>query len=293
MGQCSSTPALPAGAGITAMHAAAASGNVMHILSIGEQDEKCGRVLSINSTDRNASTPLHHAAFEGQLGSVRALLSLGANTRAVNSRKFTPLHLAASQGYTAVVQCLLVADASAAGAQDRDGWTPLMCAAAKGHCNCINLLARVAHNLEARSIAGSTALLLAANAGEANAVRTLLSLGANPAAANDAGCTAAHLAAQCAPSSVHASSFLYILRYLLEKGAPPDARARGGNCPIHLAAAAGSVEAVKLLLHFKADAYVLNEQGLSPLQVAVDKGRSAVVNVLLPLEYPEPAVSGK
>lgn len=30
-----------------------------------------------------------------QLGSVRALLSLGANTRAVNSRKFTPLHVSA------------------------------------------------------------------------------------------------------------------------------------------------------------------------------------------------------
>ena len=48
-------------------HAAAASGNVIQILSIGEQDEKCGRVLSINLTDRNASTPLHHAAFEGQV----------------------------------------------------------------------------------------------------------------------------------------------------------------------------------------------------------------------------------
>lgn len=81
-------------------------------------------------------------------------------------------------------------------------------------------------------------------------------------------CTAAHLAAQCAPGSVHASNCLYILRYLLEKGGPPDARARGGNCPIHLAAAAGSVEAVKLLLHYRADAYILNEQGLSPLQAS-------------------------
>ena len=81
-------------------------------------------------------------------------------------------------------------------------------------------------------------------------------------------CTAAHLAAQCAAGHALATNFLYILRYLLENGAPPDARARGGNCPIHLAAAAGSVEAVKLLLHFKADAYVLNEQGLSPLQAS-------------------------
>ena len=65
--------------------------------------------------------------------------------------------------------------------------TPLMCAAAKGHCNCVNLLARTGRNLEARSTGGSTALLLAANAGEANAVRTLLSLGANPGAANNSG----------------------------------------------------------------------------------------------------------
>lgn len=81
-------------------------------------------------------------------------------------------------------------------------------------------------------------------------------------------CTAAHLAAQCAPGSPQSAGFLYILRYLLEKGAPPDARARGGNCPMHLAAAAGGVEAVKLLLHFKADPFVLNEQGLSPLQAS-------------------------
>lgn len=82
-------------------------------------------------------------------------------------------------------------------------------------------------------------------------------------------CTVAHLASQCAPGSALLSNYLYILRYALEKGAPPDARARGGNCPIHLAAAAGSVEAVKLLLHFNADAYVLNEQGLSPLQASL------------------------
>ncbi len=89
-----------------------------------------------------------------------------------------------------------------------------------------------------------------------------------PAPPPHCSCTAAHLAAQCAAGHALATNFLYILRYLLEKGAPPDARARGGNCPIHLAAAAGSAEAVKLLLHFKADAYVLNEQGLSPLQAS-------------------------
>ena len=60
-------PARLLGLPFSRRHAAAASGNVLEILSIGEQDEKRSRALSMNSTDRNASTPLHHAAFEGQV----------------------------------------------------------------------------------------------------------------------------------------------------------------------------------------------------------------------------------
>ena len=70
MGQCSSAPTSPAW-GVTAMHAAAASGNLTQILAISAHEEKCGRRSSISSTDRNASTPLHHAAFAGQVRLLR------------------------------------------------------------------------------------------------------------------------------------------------------------------------------------------------------------------------------
>lgn len=103
--------------------------------------------------------------------------------------------------------------------------------------------------------------------------------------------TALHLAAQHTPGSPQAARALFILRCLLEKGAPVDARAQGSTCALHLAAAAGSVDAVQLLLSFRADQFALDDGGRSPLQLAVERGRHGVVELLLPLEYPPPAVS--
>ena len=50
--------------------------------------------------------------------------------------------------------------------------------------------------------------------------------------------------------------------------------------PLHTAANMGTVEVVKALLELGADPTALNNDGLTPADIAEDKGRSDVVQVL-------------
>jgi Ankyrin repeats (3 copies) len=128
----------------------------------------------IDARDRYGNTPLHVAAFKGNLSSASAVLAAGADVNArqkngnsalhldaynghkemvelllankadVNSREdnfATPLHIAALKGYKVVVELLLASGAEAA-AKDNDGRTPVDVARVKGHQEIAELLHR-------------------------------------------------------------------------------------------------------------------------------------------------------
>lgn len=79
----------------------------------------------INATDAEGWTPLHGAAYNGQLATAKILISKGANVNAINGTGWTPLHSAASQGHLSVVK-LLVENGADVNAKDKDTeWTPL------------------------------------------------------------------------------------------------------------------------------------------------------------------------
>ena len=78
-------------------------------------------------------TPLHLAAFFGQLDAVRILLDSGADLRAVsrNSMKNTPLH-AATAGKHEQIARLLLEHGADPHAIDAGGYTPAKIAAENG-----------------------------------------------------------------------------------------------------------------------------------------------------------------
>uniref|UniRef100_A0A0G4I2Y4 Palmitoyltransferase DHHC domain-containing protein n=1 Tax=Chromera velia CCMP2878 TaxID=1169474 RepID=A0A0G4I2Y4_9ALVE len=143
----------------------------------------------------------------------------------------TLLHWAALLNLVAEVPILLEAGADA-NARSRNGQTPFMWAAVKGHCLLLrefNERARI--NLNVADSLGATPLILSVQHGHKHAFLLLLRLGANIESADVNGCTAAHWAAFKGDIE-----FLELLRYFRADLTVPD---KSGKTPLHRAAGNG------------------------------------------------------
>lgn len=176
----------------------------------------------LDARNEHGNTAAFLAARRGDLAMLRALAKAGANVLARDARRETALHTAAAGGFASVVKLLLAAGAKpddrpapfrrtalhlaatrdwpdvaalllAAGARhdvrDDAGFTPLMCAAYRGHARTARVL--LAHGATNQV---SEALLLAAAEGYAPMVKLLLAAGGDPAYRSPRGDTALGLA---------------------------------------------------------------------------------------------------
>lgn len=84
-------------------------------------------------------TPLHHAAYSGDLKLAKTLVSKGANVNARNKDGATPLHLALKRGHRDVAK-LLINKGADVNAKDDKGLTPLSVAIVRGQPEMEKLL---------------------------------------------------------------------------------------------------------------------------------------------------------
>ncbi|AMP09708.1 ankyrin repeat family protein [Collimonas arenae] len=110
-------------------------------------------------------------------------------------------------------------------------------------------------NLRARN--GDTALMIASYKGKVAAVKALLDKEAEP---NNTGWTALHYAAAIGNDE--------IVQMLLDASAYIDAGSPNNTTPIMMAARAGKIMTVKLLLDSGADATLKNDVGMSAIDLA-------------------------
>jgi ankyrin repeat protein len=78
-------------------------------------------------------TPLHNAAYHGNLKAVQRLLMAGADPNALLSSRVTPLHWAAANGHEGIVRCFLANKDVQRHKKDALGSTPLIWASQNGH----------------------------------------------------------------------------------------------------------------------------------------------------------------
>ncbi len=148
-------------------------------------------------------------------------------------------------------------------------------AAATGKmAHLISNLARKPELVNAYSDDGFQPLGLAAYFGQKEAVEYLIKAGAelNSASKN----TMAVTPLQSAVAGRHGE----VTRLLIEKGASPNVRERGGYTPLHTAAHNGDVEIARSLIFGGADLEARSDKEETPLDLALDAGHDETAKLL-------------
>ena len=191
-------------------------------------------------------TPLIIAACNGNLNSVKILLSYGADIEARGTLKIgdevpegcTPLWGAASFGRLDVVKLLIEQNADVDG-RTSNGSTPLRAAAFNGHLDVLRCLVESGADVNARIKEGDTPLMIA--------------------------CYYGHLS---------------VVTYLIKKGAIMDLQSKNGTTALHGAVQGGQVDTVSKLLILGAS-QLPNNRGLTPLLYACDLRSIEIVEYLI------------
>ena len=218
---------------------------------------------SLTAKDDDGSTPLFYAANANQPKTVKFLHSLGADIEEPDDEGMTPLMDSAFLGNLGSVTALLELGASTAGWDKKHGCSAFLgTARGYGHAGkqdeCMALLLAHGADVNEQSLTGTTALMyLAKQSWSSPDMKLLLAAGANLRITDFEGDTALHIA-------VHMNNYT-CTKTLLEAGANPNARCSIGNTPLHQAALNGEPNIVRLLLEAGADCLMVTDDGMTPM----------------------------
>ncbi|KAL0961929.1 hypothetical protein UPYG_G00333500 [Umbra pygmaea] len=245
--------------------------------------------LCVSQGNRKGETSLHLAAelqkdsvhWEGEdVHIVRTLMDYDADVTAATTQSYeTPLHYCARVGNTGVLQEMLDSVLSsrlqiAINKHSKNGWSPLLLAAEKGHTEIIRILLQNHARVDVFDEDGKAALHLAAEGGHLDIADILLSHKAFVNAKTKLGLTPLHLAAQNGSAS--------LVRLLVEKHlASIDALSLSKQTALHLAAISGQLDVCSTLLNLRADITATDIHGQTPLHLAAENDHSEVVKLFL------------
>ena len=281
---------------VTPLHAASDNGHASIALLLLEHGAE------VDSGGPYHHTPLHLSAYRGFTDTTRLLIDCGANLNAINVGQETPLIMASNNGRLEVAMLLLACGAEP-DLPDNSGWTPLHVASLNGHEDIVRLLLDHDANPNTENDIRDTPLHIASFHGKITTMRLLLERGADVGALNMQGGTPLHDAVQSGRPDVvqllldHGSDVNaqhegdrtvlpmathhgHPRKFLLMRGADANAQDGDGWTALHLAASRGNVEVGKLLLTRGGRWYTRNNEGNTPLQVALEGDHSEITQLL-------------
>uniref|UniRef100_A0A8R1HXB3 ANK_REP_REGION domain-containing protein n=1 Tax=Caenorhabditis japonica TaxID=281687 RepID=A0A8R1HXB3_CAEJA len=294
----------------TAMHMAARSGNQAVLLAMVNKIGAGAVQIVQNKQSKNGWSPLLEACARGHNGVANILLKHHARIDVFDEMGRTALHLAALNGHLSIVHLLLTYKAFV-NSKSKTGEAPLHLAAQNGHVKVVNVLVQDhGASLEAITLDNQTALHFAAKFGQLAVSQTLLALGANPNARDDKGQTPLHLAAEndfpdvvklflkmkhnnnrgvltaidhngftCAHIAAMKGSLAVVRELMMiDKAMVIQAKTKTLEATtLHMAAAGGHANIVKILLENGANAEDENSHGMTALHLGAKNGFVAIL----------------
>lgn len=252
-----------------------------------EKDTLCwlSAGADVNAPDAEGRTPLMWYARRGREGMVQQLLQAGAAPDATDAEGKTALMHAARNGSTEAAQVLLDHRA-APNLADAEGNTALMLAAAHGKTGVMSALINSGAHINARNKAGATALDLARKSTNPTVEYMLRRVGATgaPVASAAPPKTVPSAAARCKGHFTVAArdGDDARVRCWLDAGADPNERDQHGATALMNAAAGGHTGAARLLMERGADPNIATRRdGATALMMAAYRGHADMVRLLL------------
>jgi ankyrin repeat protein len=221
------------------IHDAANKGDVKKIAEILAADP-----TQINAKDKVGNTPLHWAAFHGQLAAVKALIDAGADVKAKNNYgAFQPGDLggALSSASGTHQDPVFLLQSHGVNASDmQNGYTALDLALfASKHKEIVDLLLAKGADVNARAASGATPLFWAVLRDQKDDVLTLLAKGADVNLSDAWGDTILDMAIR--------AQFAQLIPILVEHGADVNAQDQSTNRPLNYAQGMDDTKWVKYL----------------------------------------------
>ncbi|KAJ7326797.1 hypothetical protein JRQ81_016556 [Phrynocephalus forsythii] len=213
-------------------------------------------------------SPLHEAASQGRLLSLKTLIAQGYNIDALTIDQVTPLHEACLGDHVGCARILLEAGANV-NATTIDGMTPLFNACSRGSASCVELLLEYGAKAQWETCLPSPTHE-AASRGHSDCLELLISSGI------DVDQDIPHLGTPLYVACV--SQQKQCVRKLLYSGANVQ-KGKFLETPLHAAARQSSTEIINMLLDFGADINAKNTDFQRPVDVA--SPRSLVESILL------------
>ncbi|XP_030644286.1 transient receptor potential cation channel, subfamily N, member 1 [Chanos chanos] len=226
--------------------------------------------------DEDGKAALHLAAEQGHDDIADILLSHKAFVNAKTKLGLTPLHLSAHNGSAQLVKLLVETHQASIDALSLNKQTPLHLAAMNGQLDVCSSLLNLRSDITVTDIHGQTPLHLAAENDHSEVVKLFLKQRPDLATlANVEGSTCTHIAA--------AKGSVAVIRELLKfnQGSITTLHNKAnGSCPLHLAAAGGHTEVVKVLLEAGASAAEEDAEGMTSIHLAAKSGHTHILDVL-------------
>uniref|UniRef100_A0A668AB57 Ankyrin repeat domain 52 n=1 Tax=Myripristis murdjan TaxID=586833 RepID=A0A668AB57_9TELE len=225
---------------------------------------------NVDSLDQEQSSPLHAAAYLGDIVIMDLLITSGASVNAKDQGWLTPLHRAAASRNEKAVGLLLKRGAEV-NSQDKLWHTPLHVAAANWATRCAEAMISHMCSVNIADRSGRTALHHAAHRGHGEMVNLLLNKGANVSATDKEERQPIHWAAYL--------GHVEVVKLLVSHRADAMCKDKHGYTPLHAAAASGQLDVVKYLLRLGIDE--ANAFGNTALHMACHTGQEAVAGELV------------
>lgn len=226
-------------------------------------------LLVVSGCSGERYTELMNAAKGGNAAAVQRVLERGADVNERTSQGKTPLMLAASEGHAEVVR-LLIQQGAEVDVADSYGTTALIVAATAGHAEVVALLLEHGADPKAQDSSGGSPLVNAAFFGRTQAVQALLSK--MPPLEKQDGEELLLLVAGLGHGN--------ILDALIAHGVDVNGRGLKSRTALMAAAAFNQAEVVRRLLKQGADAGLTDDDGMTALRVAEDKGNDEIITLL-------------
>ncbi|XP_025832280.1 ankyrin repeat domain-containing protein 17 isoform X2 [Agrilus planipennis] len=265
------------------------------------------RMRTDNPRNQPEKTSLVEACTDGDVGTVRKLLTEGRSVHETSEEGESLLSLACSAGYFELAQVLLAMHANVEDRGIKGECTPLMEAASAGHLDIVRLLVAHGADVNAQSSSGNTPLMYGCAGGHTEVVKFLLEHGANVEDHNENGHTPLMEAASAghvelakillmhgAGINTHSNEFketaltlacykghLDMVRFLLEAGADQEHKTDEMHTALMEASMDGHVEVARLLLDSGAQVNMPADSFESPLTLAACGGHVDLAMLLI------------